>query len=57
MAWLRHWRWRRSTTRATADFRVVPTCPFVRKWLGLHPELLALVDPPYVKSLERRPRV
>jgi predicted GNAT family acetyltransferase len=37
-------------------FRVVPTCPFVRKWLRLHPELLALVDPPYVKSLEQRPR-
>jgi hypothetical protein len=32
----------------------VPTCPFVRKWLGLHPELLVLVDPPYVKSLEPR---
>ena len=37
-------------------FRVVPTCPFVRKWLGLHPELLKLVDPPYVKGLEQRKR-
>jgi hypothetical protein len=35
---------------------VVPTCPFVRKWLGLHPELLELVDPPYVKGLEQRKR-
>jgi uncharacterized protein len=37
-------------------FLVVPTCPFVRKWLGLHPELLKLVDPPYAASLERRTR-
>ena len=36
-------------------YLVVPTCPFVRKWLGLHPELLKLVDPLYAKSLEQRP--
>jgi uncharacterized protein len=37
-------------------YRVVPTCPFVRRWLGSHPELISLVDPLYAKSLERSPR-
>ena len=37
-------------------WRVVPTCPFVRRWLMRHPEEVKLVDPPYAKSLERRPR-
>ena len=36
-------------------FRVVPTCPFVRRWLATHPEELKLVDPPYAKALEQRP--
>jgi predicted GNAT family acetyltransferase len=37
-------------------FRVVPTCPFVRRWLAAHPEELKLVDPPYAKALEQRPQ-
>jgi predicted GNAT family acetyltransferase len=36
--------------------RVVPTCPFVRKWLAGHPELFELLDPPYVKVIERSVR-
>ena len=31
--------------------RVVPSCPFVRKWLRGHPELLKLVDSRYASSL------
>jgi len=31
--------------------RVVPSCPFVRKWLRLHPEQLKLVDARYASSL------
>lgn len=27
--------------------RVIPTCPFVRKWLASHPEEAALVDQRY----------
>jgi uncharacterized protein len=37
-------------------YRVVPTCPFVRGWLAHHPELAPLVDAPYAKFLEDRPR-
>lgn len=37
-------------------YRVVPTCPFVRRWLGTHPEQARLVDAPYAKLLEDRPR-
>ena len=37
-------------------FRVVPTCPFVRRWLATHPEEVKLVDPPYAKALEQRPQ-
>ena len=37
-------------------YRVVPTCPFVRTWLAHHPEELKLVDAPYAKSIEARPR-
>ena len=37
-------------------YRVVPTCPFVRRWLAVHPDELEVVDPPYAKSLEQRPR-
>jgi predicted GNAT family acetyltransferase len=36
--------------------RVVPSCPFVRTWLRRHPEQAKLVDAPYAKSLEDRPR-
>jgi len=36
--------------------RVVPTCPFVRKWLEAHPEEVKIVDPRYAKPLEHRPR-
>ena len=36
--------------------RVVPSCPFIRKWLAGHPELLELVDPPYAKVIERSAR-
>jgi predicted GNAT family acetyltransferase len=32
--------------------RVVPTCPFVRRWLRHHPEELKLVDAPFAKALE-----
>ena len=32
--------------------RVVPSCPFVRKWLHGHPELMKLVDARYASSLE-----
>ena len=27
--------------------KVVPSCPFVRRWLRAHPELADLVDSPY----------
>jgi uncharacterized protein len=37
-------------------YRVVPTCPFVRMWLRRHKEQAALVDAPYAKYLEERPR-
>ena len=37
-------------------YRVVPTCPFVRRWLAHHPDEAKLVDPPYRKFLEDRPR-
>ena len=37
-------------------YRVVPSCPFVRSWLRHHPEEAALVDSPYSKLLEDRPR-
>ena len=37
-------------------YRVVPTCPFVRRWLGSHPDEAKLVDAPYAKFLEDRPR-
>ena len=37
-------------------YRVVPTCPFVRRWLTHHRELATLVDAPYAKFLEDRPR-
>ena len=37
-------------------YRVVPTCPFVRRWLATHPEEGKLVDAPYAKFLEDRPR-
>ncbi len=35
--------------------RVIPTCPFVRKWLVGHPEEAALVDRRYA-PVEDRPR-
>ena len=31
------------------DVRVVPTCPFVRRWLSGHPGLESLVDPRYAR--------
>jgi uncharacterized protein len=37
-------------------YRVVPSCPFVRRWLETHPEEATLVDAPYAKRLEGRPR-
>ena len=37
-------------------YRVVPTCPFVRRWLETHPEEAKLVDARYAKRLEGRPR-
>lgn len=30
--------------------RVIPTCPFVRKWLASHPEEAALVDQRYAPA-------
>lgn len=36
--------------------KVVPTCPFVRRWLAHHPAEAKLVDAPYAKFLESRPR-
>ena len=48
--------------KAAMDFarerglNVVPTCPFVRRWLAHHPEEGKLVDAPYAKSLEDRTR-
>ena len=33
--------------------RVVPTCPFVRRWLHSHPDEAKLVDAPRAASLER----
>ena len=33
-------------------YRVVPSCPFVRRWLATHPDEAKLVDPPYAKFLE-----
>ena len=39
-------------------YRVVPTCPFVRRWLETHPDEAKLVDAPYAKRLEEdRPRL
>ena len=32
-------------------WRVIPTCPFVRKWLASHPEQMALVDARYASSI------
>jgi predicted GNAT family acetyltransferase len=32
-------------------WRVVPTCPFVRKWLASHPEHVTLVDARYAGSI------
>ena len=37
-------------------YRVVPTCPFVRRWLGTHPHEAELVDARYAKSLENQLR-
>jgi hypothetical protein len=37
-------------------YRVVPSCPFVRMWLRRHKEQATLVDAPYAKYLEERPR-
>ena len=37
-------------------YRVVPTCPFVRKWLGSHPELATLVDSRYANIIGGRTR-
>jgi predicted GNAT family acetyltransferase len=37
-------------------FRVIPSCPFVRRWLQMHPEEAALVDERYAGLVERRPR-
>ena len=37
-------------------YRVAPTCPFVRRWLGTHPAEATLVEAPYAKRLEGRPR-
>lgn len=34
-------------------YRVVPTCPFVRRWLGTHPEEAKLVDSRYAKVIGR----
>ena len=31
--------------------KVVPTCPFVRKWLGSHPDEATLVDARYAKLI------
>ena len=33
--------------------RVVPSCPFVRRWLRTHPEEAKLVDSRYATMLER----
>jgi len=39
-------------------YRVVATCPFVRRWLETHPDEAKLVDAPYAKRLEEdRPRL
>lgn len=38
----------------TKKLRVVPTCPFIRTWLGTHPEEAALVDKRYAKVIEAR---
>jgi len=37
-------------------YRVVPSCPFVRMWLRRHREQAELVDAPYARHLEDRPR-
>jgi len=37
-------------------YRVVPSCPFVRRWLATHPDELKLVDPPYAKLLREQAR-
>jgi uncharacterized protein len=37
-------------------YRVVPSCPFVRRWLATHPDEAKLVDPPYANFLEDRAR-
>ena len=31
--------------------RVVPTCPFIRRWLSSHPERAELLDPRYAKRV------
>jgi uncharacterized protein len=36
--------------------RAVPTCPFVRRWLAGHPDEMKLVDAPFAKAIEVRPR-
>ena len=36
--------------------RVVPSCPFIRKWLSGHPELFDLLDSPYRQVIERQVR-
>ena len=37
-------------------YRVIPTCPFVRKWLGTHPDEAKLVDASAARSIEVPPR-
>ena len=34
--------------------KVVPTCPFVRTWLGTHPDAMPLVDKRYAKLIAAR---
>ena len=36
--------------------KVVPTCPFVRRWLAHHPDEAKLVDAPFAKYLNDHPR-
>jgi predicted GNAT family acetyltransferase len=38
------------------EYRVVPSCPFVRMWLRRHRDQAKLVDAPYAKDLEDRSR-
>ena len=35
-------------------YRIVPTCPFVRRWLQAHPDEAKLVDPRYARLVEPR---